>query len=528
MPAEHERPDRSAAHIVENQDEVLGFLASPATHGGMSDIRRIDTHGAIVFLAGEDAYKVKRAVRFPFMDLSTLAKRRAACEAELRINRPNAPDIYLDTIPIVRRDGALCLGGPGEAIEWAVHMRRFDEQRTLDRIAEAGGLTKPLIERMADTVTNAQRRVEPRIDVDVVADLREIIDGNSEGLAESPPLFPPDRVAALGRRSHETVRRLASLLAGRAKAGMVRRCHGDLHLRNMVLLGERPSLFDALEFSEALATIDVLYDVGFLLMDLLERGLTFEANYFLNRYLSSWGDDEQLDGLAAMPLFISLRAAIRAKVIAAGLAHLDEDARRVASTAARRYFALAERALEPAESRLVAVGGLSGTGKSTLAAGLAAGIGRPPGAIHLRSDIVRKRLWGVGEFERLPDSAYDASSSARVYAALRRQAARVLGTGYSVVVDAVHLRPDERTALRDVAEQGGIRFTGIWLEGQVGELSDRVARRSGDASDASADTVAMQARIGAGEIDWHRIDAGGDAEEVLKRARRALDAPAGS
>ncbi|MBX3499078.1 MAG: AAA family ATPase [Alphaproteobacteria bacterium] len=519
-------PHPSTAHVVEDQDEVLVFLANPSTHAGTTGVTRIDTHGAIVFLAGEHAYKVKRAVKFPFMDLSTLARRREACEAELRINRPNAPEIYLDTIPIVRRDGALFLGGPGDVVEWAVHMRRFDESRTLDRIAERGGLTQDMLERMADAVVDSQARAERRSGIDVAADLRAIIDGNTESLAESPELFAPHRVSALGRRSRDAIIRLAPALAERAQAGLVRRCHGDLHLRNMVMLGERPALFDALEFSEALATIDVLYDVAFLLMDLIERDLGYEASFFFNRYLTGWGDERQLSGLAALPLFISVRAAIRAKVLAAGLAHLDDAGRKAACEAAGRYLALAGRALVPAEPRLVAVGGLSGTGKSTVSARLAAEIGCLPGAVHLRSDVVRKRLWGVNEFDRLPGAAYDAQASDRVYTTLRRQAALALAAGYSVVVDAVHQRPEERDALRALAARLGAGFAGLWLDAPVDTLVARVERRARDASDARADTVALQVGRASGDIDWCRIDAAGDRVAVLERARLALRAAA--
>ena len=510
-------PQASAAHVVEDQDEVLRFLA--AASADAAGVKRIDTHGAVVFLAGENAYKIKRAVKFPFMDFSTLAKRREACEAELRINRPNAPDIYLGVVPVMRRDGALFLGGSGEVVEWVVHMRRFDERRTLDRIAEQGGLTPVLTERTAAAIVQSQMRAPVCVGVDVVADLRGIIEGNKTSLDEMPDLFDPARVAELTARSSATIDRLAPILAGRSAAGFVRRCHGDLHLRNIVLLDESPILFDALEFDESLATIDVLYDFAFLLMDVIERGFAFEANHLLNRYLLEWRDEQQLAGLAAMPLFISVRAAIRAKVIAAGLAHVSGRERQVSASAAERYFALAEQALAPVAPRLVAIGGLSGTGKSTLAARLAPGIGCMPGAVHLRSDVERKQLFGVGEYDRLPEAAYDQQSSDAVYQTLRHKAELAIGSGYSAIVDAVHLRGDERDALRALASRLGVGFAGLWLEAPLSDLVARVDQRAGDASDARADTVALQAERGTGAIDWQVIDAGGDRARVLERAR---------
>ena len=519
MTADHDSNAATrSAHVVEDQEEAFGFLASAVGGAGT----RVDTHGAAVFLGDSDVYKAKRAVKFPFMDFSTLEKRRRACEAELRINRAFAPDLYLGAIPIVRRDGALSLGGAGEIVEWVVHMRRFDERRTLDRIADRGELTAVMIERMAAAVALSQTRAEARPDVDFATHLGAVIDGDAHDLDEAPELFEPTRVAALTARSREALTVVAPLLARRSAEGFVRRCHGDLHLRNIVDRAGMPTLFDALEFDEALATIDVLYDFAFLLMDLLERGLGRDANLVFNRYLVEWRDERQLSGLAALPLFVSVRAAIRAKVIAAGLGHLASDEQPKAAAMARRYFALAESALAAPAPRLVAIGGFSGTGKSTLAARLAPDIGRVPGAVHLRSDIERKRLFEVAEHDRLPASAYDQRSSDAVYDILRRKAEQAIAAGYSVVVDAVHQRAEERAALRQLATRLGVAFDGLWLEAPSPDLVARVEGRTHDASDALADTVALQVRRGAGAIDWHRIDASGDADLVLERARLAL------
>lgn len=523
MTADHDSQAASpSTHVVSDQEEVFGFLATVAAGSGAAT--RVDTHGAVVFLGALDAYKAKRAVKFPFMDFSTFEKRRQACEAEVRINRAFAPDLYLGAIPVVRRDGALHLGGAGEIVEWVVHMRRFDEHQTLDRIADRGELTAIMIERMAAAVALSQTRAQVWPGVDFAAHLGAVIDGNAGDLGEASGLFDPARVAVLTARSRQARARVAPLLARRSAGGFVRRCHGDLHLRNIVKLGETPTLFDALEFDEQLATIDVLYDFAFLLMDLLERGLVRDANHLFNRYLAEWRDERQLSGLAALPLFISVRAAIRAKVIAAGLAHLARDARAGAAAMAQRYLALAESALDSPTPRLIAIGGFSGTGKSTLAARLAPDIGCVPGAVHLRSDIERKRLFEVGEHDRLPPAAYDRRSGELVYDILRRKAERALVAGYSVVVDAVHQRAEEREAVRQLAARLGVAFEGLWLEAPLPDLVARVSQRTHDASDAQADTVALQAQRGTGAIDWHCIDASGAGDLVLERARLALRA----
>ena len=512
-------PQASAAHVVENQDEVLRFLAALPRMPGLSraSTRTVRSSSS---RARTPTGQARREVSLHgFLDPGETARglRRGAAHQPAQ-RAGHLPGV----LPVVRRDGALRLGGPGDVVEWVVHMRRFDERRTLDRIAEKGGLTPVLTECAAAAIVRSQKRAAVRAGIDVVADLHGIIEGNRSSLDEMPDLFDPARVAALTARSNEAVERLASILAARSTAGFVRRCHGDLHLRNIVLLDETPVLFDALEFDEALATIDVLYDFAFLLMDVIERGFAFEANHLLNRYLLEWRDERQLAGLAALPLFISVRAAIRAKVIAAGLSHMAGRERQASASAAERYFTVAEQALAPAAPRLVAIGGLSGTGKSTLAAGLAPGIGCVPGAVHLRSDVERKQLFGVDEYDRLPESAYDRHSSDAVYRILRHKAELTLRSGYSAIVDAVHLRRDERDALRDLASRLGVGFAGLWLAAPMSDLVSRVGQRVRDASDARADTVALQAGRDTGPVDWPVIDAGGDAAAVLERARGVL------
>lgn len=509
-------------HVVENQEAVFAFLGDPASYGIAGPVRRIDTHGAVVFLAGEDAYKVKRAVRHPFMDFSTLARRRAACEAEIAVNRPNVPEIYRGVVPITRADGRLALGGTGEVVEWAVHMRRFDETRTLDRLAEAGPFPPAWLDELAAAILAAHAAAPLREGAGAVASLARYVDQNEAAFGEAPALFPPDGVRALSAASRRALRRCRDLLLARGVAGHVRRGHGDLHLRNLVLLDGHPRLFDALEFDDAIATGDVLYDLAFLLMDLWERGRAAEANAVLNRYLFLSGDDAHLAGLAALPLFLSIRAAIRAKVVAAGLPHLAGREREVATDRARRYFSLAGQFLAPVPPRLVAVGGLSGTGKSTLAARLAPHIGRAPGAVHLRSDTERKALSGVSETTRLPDEAYTPAANEAVYARLRHKAGLVLAAGHSAVVDAVHARPAERQAIEAVAEEARAAFDGLWLEAPVAQLVARVEQRRHDASDATGAVVRRQAGLDPGAIAWTRLDTGGPLDGVVREALARL------
>jgi aminoglycoside phosphotransferase family enzyme/predicted kinase len=505
-----------------DQEMVFAFLGDPGTHRSVASVERIDTHGAAVFLAGPDVYKVKRAVRFPFMDFSTLEKRRIACEAEVEVNRANAPDLYLGVTPIAQSAHGLALGGSGDVVEWAVHLRRFDEDATLDRLADKGALSRELIRRLARAIARSHEGA-PRRDGDAALKaLASYLDQNEAAFAADPGLFEPSRAAQLARDARAALDAAKSLLIERGASGWVRRCHGDLHLRNIVVIDGEPVLFDAVEFDDAIATGDVLYDLAFTLMDLEERSLRWASNLLLNRYLWETTDDAQVAGLAALPLFLSIRSAIRAKVVAAGLKHLSGSAQDQARREAERYFWFSEEFLKPAPARLIAVGGLSGVGKSAVAAELAAAVGRAPGAILLRSDIERKRLLNVEETERLPKEAYDGAVTRAVYEHLCKKASAVLATGASVVVDAVHLRLDEREAIADVARRCAAPFSGVWLEAPLPVRLQRARGRRNDASDADADVIRSQHAIEPGTMNWARVDASNELATTTKAALAAL------
>ena len=502
----------------DEQKAVIDFLGSPASHGG-APVTRIDTHAAAVFLAGERALKIKRAVRFPFLDYSTLEKRKAACEAEIAVNRPYAPAIYRGVVAITRApDGWLAIDGASEPVEWAVEMARFDETQTLDHLAEAGRIDDALADALARAVARAHVAAPVVKDAGFADQLAEIVAQNETELRARPDLFPGQALRALGDATRSAFERVRPLLQARERAGFVRRCHGDLHLGNIVLIDGEPVLFDAIEFDPAIATGDVLYDLAFLLMDLIERGLRLPANIVLNRYLMETRRAEDLDALAALPLFLSMRAAIRAKVTAARPA--PAGARAGIEQSAREYFALAEKLLAGPRPRLVAVGGLSGTGKSLLARALAADILPAPGAVLLRSDVERKALFGVAETERLPQSAYAPEVTARVYSALADKAARVLAAGHSAVVDAVFAGKSERAAIAQAA--GTAPFQGLYLTADLGLRLARVGARKGDASDADAAVARAQEQYDLGAIDWHKVDASGTPDETLARAQAGL------
>ena len=506
---------------TDQQADVFAFLERATTHAGEM-VRRIDTHAAAVFLAGERAYKIKRAVRFPFLDYSSLEKRKAACEAELEVNKPFAPAIYLGVVPITRDGAALAIDGDGEPVEWAVLMRRFDENATLDHLADRGAFDATLADRLARVVASAHANApvvaaEPWFDA-----LSRFIEQNDEAFRQNAATFDAGAAAELTRRTRAAFVRQRDLLVARGKAGLVRQGHGDLHLGNIAMIDGAPVPFDAIEFDPLVAAGDVFYDLAFLLMDLVDRGLPEAANVVFNRYLLGTRRADDLDALAALPLFLSLRAAIRAKVTAARLETAKRGDREKIANAARAYFRLACDLIAPPAPKLVAIGGLSGTGKSTIARGLAPHLAPAPGAVLVRSDVERKMLAGVGETERLPVDAYTKASSRDVYAAIIDKALRVTAAGHSAIVDAVFADPSERADIQAAAAQHGVHLTGIFLTADLATRVARVGQRAADASDADAQVARQQEAYDVGALEWTEVDASASAEETLKRVRTAL------
>jgi len=524
----HEAPDEAMTRNTtipvppagDDQEAVLRLLADPATFGG-AEVRRFDTHAASVFLAGDRALKVKRAVRFPFLDYSTLAKRKDACAGEIEANRPFAPQLYRGVVAITReRDGSLVLGGKGTPVEWAVEMRRFDETCTLDRLADAGKIDLALADRLARAVAAAHARA-PVVEAGPwLAALERYIGRNDAAFRAEPDLFAPAAAERLNRSSRAALARVLPLLTARGEQGLVRRGHGDLHLGNVALIEGEPVAFDAIEFDPVIASGDVLYDLAFLIMDLIERGLTAAANMVLNRYLLETRRVDDFDALAALPLLLSLRAAIRAMVTAERAARAADSDRVAIRDAARTYFDLACRLIDPQPPRLVAIGGLSGTGKSVVARALAPELPPAPGAVVLRSDVERKARFGVGENERLPAEAYALEVTAALYAELVEKARRIVAAGHSVIVDAVYARPHERAAIA----AAGPPFHGLFLTADLPTRLARVTRRTADASDADATVARVQEDYGLGRFEdpWTLLDASGTPEETLARAEAAL------
>ncbi|MBX3506449.1 MAG: AAA family ATPase [Parvibaculum sp.] len=511
----------------DEEQQIVAFLSQPAAYGLPVDekVGHVETHASHVFLAGDRAFKLKKRVKFTFLDFSTIERRKGACESELELNRRTAPEIYLRMIPVRRANGGLRLGGEeGGVVDWLVVMTRFADDGLLAKKADRGELSLGMVEELARGIAAFHRKAEVRRDYGGANNFLKIVEGSAEDM--KPVLgkvLDAEQAESVTARSRALIEAHRALFDKRREEGEVRHCHGDLHLGNVTEIGGHPVIFDCIEFSDRIARIDVLYDLAFLLMDLAFRAegdarLQGFANRALNVYLDHMTQDEighAIEGLSLLPLFMATRAVVRAKVTA--VQAKDEAAKGRANA----YLEFAAKLLTPVPPRLIAIGGLSGTGKSTVAKGIAPRLGGPLGAVHLRSDIIRKRIFGVAPLDRLPQAAYAQGVGARVYEEMLRLAGEALGAGASVVLDAVFAQEDERTMIARLAAERGLALTGLWLEAPVDVLEARVAAREArgdDPSDAGLAVLRRQLSYDIGRMDWTRVDASGTPDEALKAA----------
>lgn len=451
----------------------------------------VQTHISWVLLAGDYAYKIKKPVRLPFLDFSTLAQRKACCDDELRLNRRFAPDLYLDVVGLYHSHEDPRWSGNGDPIEYAVRMRRFDESGRLDHLCAQGRLHADHLSDLARTLADFHAQAPSAPPDSRFGRPPEVLSAALENFQELQQLLPAAghaRLARLRAWTEAEFGRQADRMQARRNGGRVRECHGDLHLANLVCIDGRIRMFDCIEFSEDLRWIDVASEYAFTYVDLLDHRQGGLANWFLNEVLSCGGDYE---AAVVLRFYAVYRALVRAKVAAIRSAQSGGEA------GAAAYLALAEQLVQPRPARLVITHGLAGCGKTVASTRLLQSDTQAT-TLRLRSDVERKRLFGLDarQHSGSPTGAglYAPDANARTYAHLHDQAALLLRAGWSVVVDAAFLLRAERDRFHALATELGVPFAILAPEASPEVLRERILARQQQGLDASEATLAVLAQ----------------------------------
>lgn len=459
---------------MSNQDSaerVISFLTNPASYGSSaSSVVHLETHASHLFLVGTEAYKLKKPLFLDFIDARAPLRRRQFCFDEIRLNQRTAPTLYEAVVGIARRsDGSLTLSPPHDScIDFLVKMRRFDDNALLSSIIERGDDKKHMIESLALSIASMHKREAPNPEYPSTSILDKLLRENLQTLKKVPQL--KKRAEMLLAQQLARYAALLPLLESRSTA-FVKQLHGDLHTRNICLFEGSLVPFDGIEFNQDLTIIDTLLDVSFLVMDLLHLGAHRTLSPFLSTYLRGTGD---YCGLPLLPLFVSYRATIRAKVLALEPSRWSERG--------EQYLRLAERMIKHQQPNLFVIGGLSGTGKSTIAER----IGEISGGIVIRSDYLRKELFGGSITTPAPASAYDAQATEQVYRLMVTRAAAALASNLLVILDATFLSEHHQLLIQGLAETTGAGITRVWCHCSTKTALTRIGERVGDPSDATA------------------------------------------
>lgn len=478
---------------------LIKSLLNPARFpGSVERIQLIETHISWVLLAGEHAYKIKKPVNFGFLDFSTLQLRAFYCQEEIRLNRRLAPQIYLDVIAIGGTPDQPCFGVE-PAFEYAVKMHRFPVTQTFDVLCQQGALQAQQIDTLADVIALFHQGLSPSLPEKEYGLANKIWAPVWENFHHLQGLLADEDLSllmALQQAAEREFARCHDLLERRRVDGMIRECHGDLHLGNIVWLDECPVPFDGIEFNADLRWIDVISDIAFLCMDLLHRQRSDLAYRFLDTYMQVSGD---YSGLSVLRFYLCYRAMVRAKVSALRLAQGQAETLKDC----RDYLALAGQVLVPPMPALIITHGLPGCGKTKLSQSVVEKFG----IIRLRSDVERKRLFGMRPLERShqrQNELYSTHAGKRTYGRLLNLAERILASGFPVVVDAAFLKLDERRQFQALAQSLAIPFVIMQVEAEEDVIRQRLRQRQTENSDAS--------------------DAGEQVYEVLKAAYEPLTA----
>lgn len=515
--------------LIDDQTLTIEALSRPEAYASKEKKVEVrESNISRVFLVGDKAYKLKSGVKYPYVDYSTPEKRQAACEKELLISRNTAPGLCIGVEAVVQeKNGKIKIGSisndkNAEVIDYLLVMHRFDENDLFENLSERGLLDRFEMMDLGEKIVSLHKNAEVFTHRGGSAMIRGRILENDELMrCFVPKIFDLEDIDALKRDALEALEKYGSLLDERKKAGKVRWCHGDMQFHNIVMLDGKPALFDPIEFNDELTHIDILYDLAFLLMDMENRGLRRLSSILFNHYMAYSADWE---GVPALPLFLSCRAAVNAYVFGQRAMDVKDKAEsELLAKKAYEYLVMARRFLNPPPPVLVACGGLSGSGKSRIGREIAPFIGSPPGAVILRDDILRKNMMQVPPHELLGEEAYTPENEEKVFDLLCQECRRVLSTGQSVVADALFHDERQRQEIEKLAVEMGVKFQGFWVDAPLEIRAERVQSRKRNPSDVkSVEVLEKQLDVDVGTISWDQVDTSGERMATLAYVRSLL------
>jgi len=491
--------------VAPDQGRLVAALVQWLDAADVGPTKVLETHISYVLLTGAHAYKIKKAVEFPFVDFRTLDARRLFCEQELRLNRRLAPGLYVDVVAITGTEHAPALNGGGPAIEYAVKMREFPQDALASALLERGELATADIDALARTIADFHQAIHVaaaegghgapagilRLALQNVAEIDRLATSEADHM----------RVAQLRAWTEREHSLRKDVLQRRLEQGFVRECHGDLHLGNIARVHDELVVFDGIEFNDELRWIDTMSEIAFTVMDLEDRGRADLAHRFQNAYLERTGD---YAGLGVLSFYLVYRALVRAKVTLLQTAREERSAATslsrggCATTMSQEvsdYLALAAKYARTPRPALIITCGLSGSGKTTVSQALLERIG----AVRVRSDVERKRMRGMSPLSRssgdVDEGLYAPAETRATYERVRELARTIVEAGRTVVVDASFLRRSQRESFRALAAELGVPFGLLALEAPQATLRERICNRraaSSDASDADLAVLAHQ------------------------------------
>jgi aminoglycoside phosphotransferase family enzyme len=482
----------------------------------------VTTHCARIYLLGDVVLKIKLPVAYSYIDLSTLSKRYLCLKREFNINHKTLPSVYLGLVGVIADENHSLrvmeeceIEDRTTVVEWCLLMKRFNEDDILVNVARDNRFSSEHAEALGREIASYHQAADVVPVEDGAARLSEIIDELSAEFAKLDGVIPKTETDLFIEPGIRACRQQRKLLQQRGETGFVRACHGDLHLKNIVLIDSTPAPFDALEFDERLRTIDIFYDLAFLLMDLDHFFLYEQTNTVLNKYLLM-SAPVHIEGLQLLSLFMYCRAGIRAMTVLQG-AETSSHQSEARIKEARLYLHQGRRYLNKKYPAIICIGGFSGSGKSTIARRLVNEVCAAPGALLIRSDSERKALFGVEETDDLGADHYTGENSDAVYDTVYTRVAIAAQAGYPTIVDATFLDEHRRLEMEVLAASMQVDFYGFWLMAPVSTMIDRIEKRTADASDADVSVLYKQLRYDKGRIDWYPVDTSPPVEVIIRK-----------